>query len=141
MDKTILDTDILSEVLKGRNPQVTACAEAYLAIHGVFTVSVVSVVEVVSGLQRAERWEQLEQFLQSLNAIEVIELDKESSVLAGRIDGDLWRTGQRIGRADPMIAAQAITHGLTLASGNTDHYAQIQALGYPLRLVNWREGR
>jgi len=139
MDKALLDTDILSEVLKGRHPQVVARAEAYLRHHTVLTVSVVSVMEVVSGLQRMARWEQLERFLQALGEMEVLALDRESAVLAGRIDGDLWRAGQRVGRADPMVAAQAIVHGLVLVTGNVRHYARVAEVGYPLRIVNWRE--
>jgi tRNA(fMet)-specific endonuclease VapC len=139
MDKALLDTDILSEVLKGRHPQVVARAEAYLRHHTVLTVSVVSVMEVVSGLQRMARWEQLERFWQALGEMEVWALDRESAVLAGRIDGDLWRAGQRIGRADPMVAAQAIVHGVVLVTGNVRHYARVVELGYPLRVENWRE--
>lgn len=139
MDKALLDTDILSEVLKGRNPQVVAQAEAYLRHHAMLTVSAVSVIEVVSGLQRMARSAQLEQFLGALDAIEVLPVDTQSAVLAGRIDGDLLRTGQPIGRADPIIAAQAITHGLVLVTGNVRHYERIVALGYPLRMANWRD--
>jgi len=139
MNKALLDTDILSEVLKGRNPQVVAQAEAYLRHHAMLTVSAVSVIEVVSGLQRMARSAQLEQFLGALNAIEVLPVDTQSAVLAGRIDGDLLRTGQPIGRADPIIAAQAITHGLVLVTGNVRHYERIVALGYPLRMANWRD--
>jgi tRNA(fMet)-specific endonuclease VapC len=139
MDKALLDTDILSEVLKGRNPQVVAQAEAYLRHHAMLTVSVISVIEIVSGLQRVARSEQLERFLQALDAMEVLPVDTESAVLAGRIDGDLLRTGQPIGRADPIVAAQAITHGLVLVTGNARHYERVTALGYPLRMVDWRE--
>ena len=135
MNKALLDTDILSEVLKGRNPQVVAQAEAYLRHHAMLTVSV---IEVVSGLQRMARSAQLEQFLRALDAIEVLPVDTQSAVLAGRIDGDLLRTGQPIGRADPIIAAQAITHGVVLVTGNARHYERVTALGYPLRIVNWR---
>jgi tRNA(fMet)-specific endonuclease VapC len=139
MNKALLDTDILSEVLKGRNPQVVAQAEAYLRHHAMLTVSAVSVIEVVSGLQRMARSAQLEQFLRALDAIEVLPVDTQSAVLAGRIDGDLLRTGQPIGRADPIVAAQAITHGVVLATGNVRHYERIVALGYPLRMANWRD--
>ena len=139
MDKALLDTDILSEVLKGRNPQVVAQAEAYLRHHAMLTVSVISVIEIVSGLQRVARSEQLERFLQALDAMEVLPVDTESAVLAGRIDGDLLRTGQPIGRADPIVAAQAIMHGLVLVTGNARHYERVTALGYPLRMVDWRE--
>jgi len=139
MNKALLDTDILSEVLKGRNPQVVAQAEAYLRHHAMRTVSAVSVIEVVSGPQRMARSAQLEQFLRALDAIEVLPVDTQSAVLAGRIDGDLLRTGQPIGRADPIIAAQAITHGVVLVTGNVRHYERIVALGYPLRMANWRD--
>ena len=139
MDKALLDTDILSEVLKGRNPQVVAQAEAYLRHHAMLTVSVISVIEIVSGLQQVARSEQLERFLQALDAMEVLPVDTESAVLAGRIDGDLLRTGQPIGRADPIVAAQAITHGLVLVTGDARHYERVTALGYPLRMVDWRE--
>jgi len=139
MDKALLDTDILSEVLKGRNPQVVAQAEAYLRHHAMLTVSVISVIEIVSGLQLVARSEQLERFLQALDAIEVLPVDTQSAVLAGRIDGDLLRTGQPIGRADPIVAAQAITHGLVLVTGNARHYERVTALGYPLRMANWRD--
>ncbi len=39
---------------------------------------------------------------------------------------------------DPMIAAAAIRQGLTLVTGNTDHFQRIKNLGYPLALDNWR---
>jgi tRNA(fMet)-specific endonuclease VapC len=65
-------------------------------------------------------------------------LDHSAAELAGRIAGDLDRTGQTIGKADPMIAAIALNNGLELVTGNRSHYQRIQQLGYPLTLVNWR---
>jgi tRNA(fMet)-specific endonuclease VapC len=50
----------------------------------------------------------------------------------------LERTGQPIDRADPMIAAIALRHDLTLVTGNVSHYQRIQTLGYGLKLDNWR---
>jgi predicted nucleic acid-binding protein len=58
--------------------------------------------------------------------------------LAGRIYAELERSGQPIGRADPIIAAIAITQNLLLATGNTRHYERIQQLGFALRLTNWK---
>jgi predicted nucleic acid-binding protein len=59
--------------------------------------------------------------------------------LAGRIAGELDRTGQPIGTADSMIAAIALEHGLELVTGITADYQRVQQLGYPLTLVNWRQ--
>ncbi|MFN4034241.1 MAG: PIN domain-containing protein [Fimbriimonadales bacterium] len=136
--KALLDTDIFSEVLKGRDTVIVMRAQEYLQEYSVFTISAISVMEIICGYQRIGRQDKLEQFLQITNTLEIIPFDRESAALAGRIDGDLWRTGQRIGRADPMIAAQAIVNQLVLVSGNVEHYLRVQSLGYPLQVENWR---
>ncbi|HEX5732141.1 MAG TPA: hypothetical protein VF131_04830 [Blastocatellia bacterium] len=43
-----------------------------------------------------------------------------------------------IGWADPIIASIALQNDLTLVTGNTSHYQRIQALGYALKLDNWK---
>jgi len=41
-----------------------------------------------------------------------------------------------------MIAAIALENDLVLTTGNLRHYQRIQALGYPLKLDNWKnEGK
>lgn len=77
-------------------------------------------------------------FRNAIASEEVLLFDQTAADLAGHIAGDLDRTGQPIGRSDPMIAALAITHGLELVTGNTSHYQRLQPLGYPLTLINWR---
>jgi predicted nucleic acid-binding protein len=49
--KAILDTDILSEYLKGHDAVVARRAEAYARDHGVFTFTSVTVYEIVYGLE------------------------------------------------------------------------------------------
>jgi predicted nucleic acid-binding protein len=66
MSRALLDTDIFSEVLKGRGPIVARAGADYLARHGEFTVSVVSAMEIVYGLHRADRTKQLEEFESTL---------------------------------------------------------------------------
>jgi predicted nucleic acid-binding protein len=138
MDKALLDTDIFSEVLKRIDPSVAARAAAYLAAFGRYTVSLLSVVEIVTGLQRRQREPRIQQFLAGLSAVELLTLDLPAAELAGRVHGDLIRTGQTIGRVDPLIAAIALRHDLVLVTGNQNHYLRIQALGYALKLDNWR---
>jgi tRNA(fMet)-specific endonuclease VapC len=135
-NKTLLDTDIFSEVLKAKDPQVVARASAYHAHFGHYTIASVTVMEVVKGLHKLQQPDRLTQFLSRLSAIEVLGLDTAAAELAGRIYADLERTGQTIGRADPMIAAIALQNGLVLATGNFEHYQRIQALGYALRIDN-----
>jgi tRNA(fMet)-specific endonuclease VapC len=52
MSKRLLDTDILSEIIKGKNTAVAKRAESYLAQHGWLTTSAVSVAEIVYGFRR-----------------------------------------------------------------------------------------
>lgn len=138
MDRALLDTDTLSEILKDRDQNVRSRADAYESVFGYFTISTLSVVEIVKGLQRVRREGQIRRILGELEQMELLALDFDSAQLAGQIYGDLERTGQPIGRLDPMIAAIAIHHKLVLVTGNTNHYQRIQTLGFALELENWR---
>ncbi len=95
-------------------------------------------MEIVCGFQRVQNARRMQDFLTAVALEEVLEFERNAAELAGRIAGDLDRTGQTIGKADPMIAAVTLQHGLELVTGNTTHYQRIQHLGYPLTLVNWR---
>jgi tRNA(fMet)-specific endonuclease VapC len=138
VNKALLDTDILSEIGKGKNPAIAANARTYRRAFGFYSFSTVSVLEIVRGYQKAQQIQRLNAFMASIAAEEILPLDVAAAELAGRITGDLERTGQPIGRADPMIAATAIDQGLELVTGNTVHFQRIQQLGYSLTLVNWR---
>lgn len=138
MNKALLDTDILSEILKAKNADVVSKAVRYRETFEQFTISAITVLEIVKGLHKVGRADALKKFLGGLQAIEVISFDESCSIIAGRMFADLENTGQPIGKADPMIAAIAIQHDLTLVTGNTAHYERLQKLGYSLKLDNWR---
>jgi tRNA(fMet)-specific endonuclease VapC len=138
VNKSLVDTDTLSGISKAYDQELLATAERYVATYGYYTFSSVTVMEVVRGYHLAGRLEKLSEFLASLADHEVLAFSESTAELAGKIDADLLRTGQPIGRADPMIAATAIEHALVLITGNVKHFERIQALGYPLRLENWR---
>jgi len=138
LNKVLLDTDTLSEIIKGINPTVVAKANAYLQAFPSYTISAVTFMEAVRGYQKKQATKQLQMFLTAMASNEVIPFDQPAAELAGRIGGELERIGQPIGTADPMIAAIALHHGLELVTGNTAHFQRIQMLGYPLTLLNWR---
>jgi tRNA(fMet)-specific endonuclease VapC len=138
MARSLLDTDILSEVLRGKNEIIRSHAEIYLSQHGQLTISVLTVLEIVKGFERAQRIDALSRFLADLETVEVLPLSSEAAILAGRMYGALERTGQPIGRIDPMIAALAFSNNLELVTGNHAHYERLVLLGFPLRLVDWR---
>jgi tRNA(fMet)-specific endonuclease VapC len=101
LNKALLDTDILSEIGKAKNPTVTANAKTYRRSFGIFTLSTVSVMEVASGFQRTQAVGRLNAFLATLPHMEILSFDEPAAELAGRIAGDLERTGQPIGLAAP----------------------------------------
>jgi len=138
VSKSLVDTDILSELRRAVNRTVVSNAATYRLTEGRIIISSINVAEVVQGYQRIQRDDLVTRFLRSLQDYDVLALDREAGILAGRIRGDLQRVGQSIGWADPLIAAIALRHGLTLVTGNTIHCQRIQALGYSLRLANWR---
>jgi tRNA(fMet)-specific endonuclease VapC len=138
MDTSLLDTDIFSEILKGVDAQVAAQAMAYRVIFGHYTISTITVLEIVKGLHKVQREDRIQEFLGGLDTVNILTLDVPGAELAGRIYADLERSGQPIGRADPIIAAIAIRHGLTLITGNQAHYKRVQDLGHDLKLDNWR---
>jgi tRNA(fMet)-specific endonuclease VapC len=136
--RALLDTDIFSEVAKGKNAAVRERALAYTAALGRLTISTVTVVEVIKGFRKVGREREIDRFLGSLPQLEVVSLDTTAAEHAGRIYGDLERLGQPIGRADPMIAGIALARGLVLVTGNRDHYERIVRAGHPLETEDWR---
>ncbi len=100
--RTILDTDIFSELMRGKNKVVRARADAYLKQFGRLTISVITVLEVAKGLRKVQREDALDRFTEGLESLEIIPLGCEEALIGGRIYGDLERLGQPIGRADPI---------------------------------------
>jgi tRNA(fMet)-specific endonuclease VapC len=138
LNKSLLDTDIFSDITKGVNETVAAHATTYRKAFARYTISAITLMEVVRGYQKKQALRQLQSFMTAIASEEVIPFDRAAAELAGRIAGELERIGQPIGLADPKIAALALTHGLDLATANTAHFQRVQNLGYPLILVNWR---
>ncbi|MDZ4657754.1 MAG: PIN domain-containing protein [Bythopirellula sp.] len=139
MDRTLLDTDIYSEILKGRNQVVARRAADYENRFGQLIVSVITMAEIVKGIQKRGDVAEIDKFVLACDLMEVLLLDPHSAVIAGRIYGLLEKRGLSIDRADPLIAGIAIANDITLATGNIKHFQRIVDLGFPLRLVNWRD--
>ncbi|MEH2110191.1 type II toxin-antitoxin system VapC family toxin [Nostoc sp.] len=138
VEKSLLDTDILSEIIKRVNPRIIVKANNYLSQFDKYTISAITVIEILEGWQKRKQEKRLQQFLTIVASQEILSFDLTEAVLAGKIYADLETTGKRIGYPDCMIAAIAISHNLTLVTGNLSHYQRIQDLNYSLRLDNWR---
>lgn len=132
MNKILLDTDIFSEILKGKHIRVIQNAHNYYKHFNQYTISIITVLEIIKGFHKTQREELIQRFLKTVSSssVEILTLNIKSAELTGRIYADLERVWQPIGRADPMIAAITLEKNLMLATGNFKHYQRIQNLGY-----------
>jgi len=135
MDEALLDTDILSEVLKGKDQQVAASAQSYLKVHQRLAFSEMTFYEIVRGLRSKRKARQLTEFLKTVSTSDVFPLSRPVLLRAA----DLWVEANRGGNpkndADLIIAATAIEAGRLLVTGNTGHFDWIAGL----RLADWRK--
>jgi tRNA(fMet)-specific endonuclease VapC len=136
--KSLLDTDIFSEIRKGKNTQIITQAITYQAIFRKYSISVITVSEIIKGWRKINRDERVTEFIKDLDNLEILSLDIKSAELSGLINADLEKSGQTIGLADVLIASIAISNNLILVSNNIKHYQRIQLLGYPLIINNWK---
>jgi predicted nucleic acid-binding protein len=111
MQKTLVDTDILSEYLRGKNANVARRADGYLREHGRLSLSVLTVFEIVRGRHQANQLERATQFLAWTRGAELVSFDEECARLGGEIAGALLRNGTTVGVADSLMAATAIVNG------------------------------
>lgn len=139
MSKVLLDTDILSEYLKGHDKVVAEHAVGYARQHGVFTFTSVTVHEIVFGLAFKGASGQLEKALAWLGRNEQITPTASDYYQAAIIKAAARKQGSILELPDCLIAAVAIRLGLPLVTGNTEDFRAIQKTGASLVIENWRE--
>ena len=137
--KALLDTDILSEYIKGYDATVVERCNRYARDHGVFTFTSVTVFEIVAGLERKDARSQLNKLLAWLSRNEEITPAAADYLRAAKLKGTAARQGASVELPDCLIAAMAIRLGLPLVTGNTKDFEAIQRAGIGLEIENWRE--
>lgn len=134
MDATLLDTDIVSEIIKQQNAVVIAKAAEYLAEHGKFTFSAFSRFEIRRGYLERQATRQLQRFDEFCSHSMVLPVT--DAVFDGA--AELWATarkgGNPCGDADLIIAATALVQQFALGTGNTRHFQWVPNLA----LSDWR---
>ncbi|MBV8730031.1 MAG: PIN domain-containing protein [Acidobacteriia bacterium] len=136
--QSLLDTDILSEYLKGHDRAVIRRAADYARQHGVFTFTSVTVHEVVYGLELKGAASQLQKALLWLNQNKQITPAADDYLQAATIKAAARKQGSIVELPDCLIAAVAVRLGLPLVTGNTEDFQAIQRTGIALRVENWR---
>ena len=127
MSLTLLDTDILSELVR-LNPRVGARAQEYAAASGPLKLSVITHYEALSGFLYRNARQQLGRYEAIVSLSEIVPLTVISVEISARIEADLRRHGLSIGATDTLIAGVALANGLVLATNNTKHYERIDGL-------------
>lgn len=132
MKPALVDTDILSEFLRG-TPKVVANAEKYLQAYDAINLSIITYYEILNGLLYKDANKQLQKFTDFADLNKILPLTISATKRAAEIYADLRKTGQPIGHTDCLIAGIALTNGLQLVTNNTAHFERVDGL----QLVNW----
>jgi len=137
-DKVILDTDILSEYLKGHNATVAGRAASYAIDHGVFTFTSVTVYEIVYGLELKGASSQLKKAMAWLKQNEEITPIADDYLFAATFKATARKQGSVVELPDCSIASIAVRLDCPLVTGNMQDFRAIQKTGINLTIENWR---
>lgn len=132
MKPTLVDTDILSEFLRG-NPKVVENAGKYLQAYDAINLSIITYYEILNGLLYKDAKKQLSNFTVFAELNKVLPLTVSAAKQAAQIFADLKKAGQPIGHTDCLIAGIALTNNLQLVTNNSDHFQRIKGL----EIKNW----
>lgn len=132
MKASLLDTDILSEFLRG-NQKVVSKVDGYLKEFGEINISVITYYEILNGLLYKDAKKQLKKFVAFAELCNIIPLTRQAAETAAEIQATLRKKGKEIGHTDTLIADIAISNSLQLITNNTPHFNRIKNL----ELANW----
>jgi len=130
----LLDTDICSHAIRAKPPAIARRLST--KDPGAVMVSAVTVYEMVTGCEKSPARERL---LKEVNAFLVpfpkIPFTMEDAWRAGGVRAFLEKRGTPIGAHDILLAAQALTRGLTIVTNNIREFRRIKGL----KLEIWGE--
>ena len=132
MKPSMLDTDILSEFLRG-NLKVIAKVDEHLKEYGYINLSIITYYEILNGLLYKDARKQLAKFEEFVELNKVIPLTLRMAKTAAVIQADLRKKGTEIGHTDTLIAGITMTSELQLVTNNTAHFKRIKGLD----IANW----
>lgn len=128
--KYLLDTDICIYLIKKKPSSVIQRLRRIP--NSEVCLSTISVFELQFGVensQSAERTQRaLNQFLAPIQTI--LSVDEAAAAEAAKIRADLKKRGLPIGPYDLLIAAVALSQGLTLVTNNIREFKRVEGLSY-----------
>jgi tRNA(fMet)-specific endonuclease VapC len=127
-DFSLLDTDTLSEIMRGRDSNIVQKAREYLRTHGQFRISIITRYEILRGLKAKQASRQITLFEERCRKSILYPLIDDIIVKASDIYAYLYNQGLLISDADILIASTALVNNLTLITGNLEHFNRIPNL-------------
>lgn len=119
----LVDTNVISELAK---PRPNESVEQWLRTVEPVAVSSVTVLELTTGVEAVPAGKRRRFFdawlARLMRDASVVPFDGDAALVAGRMSGELRRSGRAIGVHDLMIAATARTRKLTVATRNVGHF-------------------
>jgi tRNA(fMet)-specific endonuclease VapC len=130
----LLDTNACSDYFTARYPKlvsrVQACSPDDLRL------SVVVVAELRYGADHGARRRTNHARIDALiDEVETLDFDLRAAATYGRVRAQLEAGGTPIGPNDMLIAAHALSRGLTVVTDNTTEFRRVKGL----KVENWRE--
>ncbi len=133
--KYLLDTNVCIYLIKKKPPQVLQQFRSHLI--GDIGISSITVAELQYGVQKSQYPEQNQQALeQFLVPLVIAGFDEQAAATYGKIRAALEAQGTPIGALDMLIAAHALSLGVTLVTNNVREFSRVPEL----QLVNWVTG-
>jgi len=127
----LLDTNMLSDLV--RHPRGTVASRIAAAGEDRVCTSIVVAAELRYGAAKSGSGKLSDRVELLLSAMEVLPLESPADREYAALRHHLARQGTPIGPNDLLIAAHALTQGLTLITANTGEFSRVPALA----IENW----
>jgi len=130
--KALLDTNIISAFMKG-NPEVMDSVSHYVKRHKQLSLSIITYYELLRGLKAIGSDKRIVALQMFMGQCEIIPLTLPIVEIAADIYATLKDKGTLLEDADILIAATALHKGMSVVTGNLEHFKRVKGL----KVYNW----
>ena len=125
--RVLLDTDVCIYAINRRTPGPLERLRAYSL--GDVGISAITYAELRFGVENSARAEENQERLERFCLpLEIVPFDAEAGRWYGRVRSQLQRAGLLIGGNDLLIAAHALSLGVTLVTSNVREFEHVEGL-------------